>query len=435
MRELRVVENQVAVLDLTAEDAAALRAMGRRMASAMTWWGKGAETATGSVIDVAMEAPDRYHAIFRDVVGVVRLAGCQIEVAPKIPPSHFLYLAARGAVGPRIDLGDVSVAPSTHLADVLAAWFMRAAEKLLNVGLRPDYRTYQDRQTEVRGEILPCETVMEMMQGRPVAHCRYDELSDDAPMNRVVKAACTQLARHPAIPEPLRARARRTAFRFHGVGPLQPQDVRVHVDRVNRSYARVFPLALLVLRGLGVSTLVGPNRGSAFLFRTPELIETGLREVIQDAFPGIEVAKRRFQLGDTGLSMNPDLVFGDNEAVGDVKYRLFKKDWHRTDLNQAVAFAAVARCRKALIVGFAADASTRLPRTVPVGDIAASCIAWIAHDGVGIEENVYRLSAALREWREGPMQGIRVGALASIASAPRSMAKSATAMSNANLLP
>jgi 5-methylcytosine-specific restriction endonuclease McrBC regulatory subunit McrC len=245
---------------------------------------------------------------------------------------------------------------------------------------------------------------MALLCGRPVVHCRYDELSDDAPMNRVVKAACVAVGASTAVPASLSARARRAAVRLADVGPLQPNDGDAQVDRVNNSYARVYPLALLVLQGLGLSPSSGRHRGAAFLLRTPELIEDGLRSVIRDALPDTVVTKRRFLLGNTGLSMNPDVVFGLNEAVGDVKYRYLKKDWNRADLNQVVAFAAAARCGSALLVGFAADAAMALPRDVPVGDIRVRCLAWIADAAAGIDENLERFSAALRIWRHQMMR-------------------------------
>lgn len=399
MVELNVVENEPTILDLDAEEAAALRATGKQMASSAGWWRDRSVPEKGSVIDVQIAGLDRYQVVFRDVVGVIRLEGHQIEVVPKIPLQHFLYLAARGAVSPRFEHRDVDVAASTRLVDVLAAWFVRAAEELLSRGLRAEYQPHQDELTAARGEILVCDTTMALLRSRPVVHCRYDELSDDAPMNRVVKAACVAMATSTAVPASLSARARRAAARLVDVGPLQPNDVYAQVDRVNNSYARVFPLALLVLQGLGLSSGYGRHRGSAFLIRTPELIEDGMRTVMQDALPDTMVIKRRFLLGNTGLSMNPDVVFGLNEAVGDVKYRYLKNDWNRSDLNQVVAFAAAARCSSALLVGFAADAAMSIPRDVPVGDIRVRCLAWIADAAVSIDENLERFSGAVRSWR------------------------------------
>lgn len=401
MNKLCLVENEPAVLELEPDAASALRATGQQMSSSAGWWGNRAVAERGSVIDLISVGTDRYRVVFRDVVGVIQVKGQQIEVLPKIPLEHFLYLAARGMVGARYQELDVSVAQSPRLVDVLAEWFVRAAERLLNQGLRADYRAHRDELPAARGEILICETTMAMLSGRGVVHCRFDERSEDTPLNRVVKAACLSVAANDVLPAALSARARRVASHFADVGPMQTTDVRTQVDRTNVSYARAFSLALLVLQGMGLSSASGRHRGAAFLIRTPELIEDGLRAVIQAALPETSVTKRRFLLGNTGLSMNPDLVFGNNEAVGDVKYRYLQRDWHRADLNQVVAFAAVARCLDGLLVGFTIDASSSLPRGVPVGDVRARCIAWTADARVSIDENLEHISTTLKLWWSG----------------------------------
>ena len=81
------------------------------------------------------------------------------------------------------------------------------------------------------------------------------------------------------------------------------------------------PLALLVLAGCGISSTAGKQVGTAFLIRTPDLIEDGMRNMLSELLPEAAITKRRLILGESGLSMNPDLVFGAGSAVGDVKYR------------------------------------------------------------------------------------------------------------------
>ena len=85
-----------------------------------------------------------------------------------------------------------------------------------------------------------------------------------------------------------------------------------------------------------------------------------------------------------GLSkgMNPDLVFGDVTAVGDVKYKLFASgEWPRSDLNQIVAFAAAARTKQGIVIGFQTPDTRSLP-TLRVGDTQVSYIGWRADEDV-----------------------------------------------------
>jgi hypothetical protein len=62
--------------------------------------------------------------------------------------------------------------------------------------------------------------------------------------------------------------------------------------------------------------------------RTPELVETGVGEILQKGLAAtVVVAKKARTLKGTALTINPDLLFGDNEAIGDVKYKLMDSDW------------------------------------------------------------------------------------------------------------
>jgi hypothetical protein len=137
------------------------------------------------------------------------------------------------------------------------------------------------------------------------------------------------------------------------------------------------------------------------LIRTPELIEDGLRSLLSAAYPEADVKKRRLMLGDSGLSVNPDLVFGRNHGVGDVKYRYLRPDWNRSDLNQLVTFATAFGSVRAALLGFIRDASDEQPRTVPVGPVVASVFAWNASGSVMPEDSEAQLTLQFRKWLDG----------------------------------
>jgi 5-methylcytosine-specific restriction enzyme subunit McrC len=96
-------------------------------------------------------------------------------------------------------------------------------------------------------------------------------------------------------------------------------------DRLSQNYVHSVSLARLILDGCGISLSDGKTHGTSFLVRTPELIEDGLRSIIETGLPNIPVKKRRQILGDSGLSINPDIVFGDGLAIADVKYKYFER--------------------------------------------------------------------------------------------------------------
>jgi 5-methylcytosine-specific restriction enzyme subunit McrC len=402
MHEVCVTESKPITLGLSSEDASTLRRLGVQMASNMTWWRSGqqdgSEENERSVIKVETLGDGRCRVLFLNVVGTVRLSGVQLQILPKIPLPHFLYLIDRGSIVPRSASASVNVGEATNLVEVLARWCIAASEELLRRGLRTDYRNFTSEQREVRGQVMLCDTALEMLRGRPIAVCAYEELSEDAPMNRVVRGACQRLARCDMLKMETRARALAVAHRMDGVGPIQPADMRVPVDRVSKAYGVVLPLARLVLQCMGVSIELGTHAGTAFLLRTPELVEDGLRAIVTEALPALSVAKVRKVLGESGISMNPDLVFGDGRAVGDCKYRFFAPDWSRSELYQSIAFATAFRCNDALIIGFTRDTKERLPPRVQTGDVRSTPLAWLASPLAIPEDSARGLRDSLARW-------------------------------------
>jgi 5-methylcytosine-specific restriction enzyme subunit McrC len=380
-----------------------LAALGRELASTRSWWGGGrGDSAGGSVISVDQLGAGRYRVTFRDVIGAVRIGGRQLQVSPKIPMRHFLYLASRSSIAPRLSASQIRIEGSGGLIEVLVRWTLSAAEALLRLGMRKDYKAFVDELPEVQGRTLACETTLNALRGRAVAACEFEELSDDAPLNRVIRSACERIARLSLISEDSRRRGRLMAYRMDGVGPVRPGDERISVDRLSRSYLRVIPLALLVLAGCGISTSLGKSTGTTFLIRTPELIEDSLRSILSEALSAVGIAKRRLMLGESGLSVNPDLVFGMDIGVGDVKYRFLGSDWNRADLNQLVAFATAFGCKQAILLGFVRESTSSRPKAVPMGQVQASAYGWIASDSVAPEDSAARLVAHVGHWLSIP---------------------------------
>jgi 5-methylcytosine-specific restriction enzyme subunit McrC len=395
--EFEVIESKPAVLVLAEGEVDALQLIGRELASASTWWGSTGSDPTRSVVSTERMRDGSYRVIFRDVIGLVRVGDKQIRVKPKIPMAHFSFIASRSDLAPRVSNSVTQVAEGADFSAVIARWCVEAAEKLLAQGLRKDYTDRADEVDQVQGRILPMETTMLTSIGVPRAVCSYQEFSEDTMLNRVLKAACLKVACMDRIDPAVRARARQVAFRMDNVGVVQPNDLRVRVDRLTANYSRVLNLSLLVLAGLGLTVAAGRHIGTAFLIRTPELIEDGLRSILKEGLQDIKVTKRRLMLGDSGLSINPDLVFGNTTAVADVKYRLLGKDWSKSDLNQVVTFATGFRTYAAAVLGFSANANA-LPRSVSVGQVRVKAFAWSISGADTPQTSSGKFVADLREW-------------------------------------
>ncbi|MCC8364268.1 hypothetical protein LK996_14425 [Lysobacter sp. A6] len=211
-----------------------------------------------------------------------------------------------------------------------------------------------------------------------------------------MKAACQLVSGTSDLDPNLRRRARRVAARMDGVGPLRHGDGSSRLSRLTKDYGRALPLARLVLQGGGVTTQLGALAGRSFLIRTPELIEEGLRNILDRAL-SVRVRKRRLSLGDSGMTINPDLVFGDAIAVGDIKYRHVHGEWHRPSLYQVVAFATGFGSERCAILGFSSNGK-KAPPDVVLGNVEARCFAWDASPDMPAVTSEQRLVAEVNAW-------------------------------------
>ena len=397
-KTITVTESLPVLLELNGDDAAVLAALGAELASNRSWWGESIEDKTRSVISIEIAAANRFRVTFRDVIGAVCLSQLHIQVKPKIRPEHFRYLIEHSDLAPRLSARPAELATGDDFVELLARWFMDAAEALLRQGLRQEYSEHRHAIPEVRGKLLPLETTMHLYRGQLLAECEFDELSENTALNRLVKGACERIAGLRSATEQTKIRARRVKYRVSGVGPLRWSDHRARPDRLSQSYARACSLAQLILGGCGITTSSGPCLGTTFLIRTPEVVEDGLRNILSQALPNYSISKRKMMLGDTGLSMAPDLVFGKNRAIGDVKYRLLGSDWHRADLNQIVAFATAFGASECAVFGFIGSRGAARPKPVPVGQVKVKTFGWISSSDTLPQQSAEQLVSDVKSW-------------------------------------
>lgn len=382
--DFELVESKPSSLEISEDEASLLSAIGRELASTQAWWGEIQPKENRSVIDVRRAYTGAYDVTFREVIGVVQLGQLRIRVAPKIPWEHFVYIASRSEFSPRLSLATATVEPGFEFISMLCRWFIDSAERLVRLGLRQDYSETNQEIDEVRGRLLPLETAAEVLKGRPVASCVFDELSFDTALNRVLRTACERVSCLSHIEDDTRRRARRLVYRMDGIGPILYADRRRKPDRLSKSYIHPISLAHLILDGCGISLSDGKTQGTSFLLRTPEIIEDGLRSIIAEELPNIQVKKRRQMLGDSGISINPDIVFGNGLAIADIKYKYFGRDWNRNDFNQIVAFATAFDSRRCALFGFVNELATPRINNVKVGRVEATRIVWHVEAGTSV---------------------------------------------------
>lgn len=399
MRSEVLVESCASPLRLSAAEAEALRHAGRRLASDRTWWGNPDEPlADRSIIRCQRLDSDTWHVTVLDAVGTIVVGdSLQLIVVPKIPESHLLYLFHQSDVFPRVDEGQGTGAVHTTLWELVAEWSVRATERVLRQDLRRDYETCVDELSSVRGTLATLETAGAYYAGRLAYVCEFDEFGVDSPLNRVVKAAAAVVLSAPALVPGLRRRARAIVLRMSEVGALRPHDVHVAVDRTSARYADAVALALQVLKGAGRALSTGTVKVWTFLVRTPELVEAGIRSVLQRAIGEQAVIKRGLRLAPSTMTLNPDLVFGDGRGVADVKYKTATEDWRRADLYQVVTFATGYRTTRAAMIDFLVEGASPLA-DLQIGEVSVRHLSWPAAPTLSPEQAASVLADAVKTW-------------------------------------
>lgn len=350
-----------------------------------------------TVIRVVRVAGNRYSVRVSDAVGAISVAGADFIVHPKIPESHLLYLLQRSELLPRLDPQRTALAPSKPLWELVATWYVDAAEQLLRRDLIRDYQERTDDLQFVRGRIHPTRTATALLTGRIAVRCEFEEFSVDTALNRVVRAAALTVTASTLLPSELRRRARRVSLRLDGIGELQRGDLISVVDRRTSYYQDAITLGQAILASTGRALHQGNETSWSFLIRTPEMIEAGVRTVLAEGLGrSHEVTKRRVTLDGSTKTLNPDLVFDGDAAVGDVKYKVTTGDWNNSDLYQIVAFATGLRTRRAAVVSFPTGGHT-LP-TLKVGDVEVTHLPWRADADLDPADAAADLIEATSRW-------------------------------------
>jgi 5-methylcytosine-specific restriction endonuclease McrBC regulatory subunit McrC len=335
----------------------------------------------------------------REAVGIIATPTLELEVRPKIRQDHLLYLFEKAAFVPAFTPDVAHLKQETHMLNVVAQWFITALERVLEEGLARDYRLTRDQLPAVRGRPLPLPTASLYYSGRLSVVAEYEEFDFDTPLNRLLREASRLVLSAPGLPPELRRRSRRAMARLDGVGPLQPGDLMAAVERRTAHYRSAAMLAKRFIHGAGFVLLAGQAKVWTFLIRTPGPVEAGIRAILSDGLKGVIGVRSRAVPLSGGLTLHPDLVFGDDAFVADVKYKFAPRQWASctSDLYEVVAFAAGLRADDAALVTFARTDQAALP-AIQVGDIRVDHLSWMLDDGISPEAAAMGLVAQVGEW-------------------------------------
>lgn len=395
VRHLTLVESRDSIVHLSVDEASSLQSVGKQLAGAKKWWRDEGESARDhSVVRCSPLGEGRWQIRVSDAIGVIGLPGLQVAVEPKIPTRHLLYLLEASGEFPRLAPQRALALRDLHLWELILHWYAAELETLLRRGLLRDYEEIHEELPTLRGSVDAVATGRRYYQGHLAFECAYEEFDFDTPPNRLLAEAARIVVGSPVGDVMLRRRAKRALSRFEAVGNLRAGDLRWRPDRRAGYYSNATLLARHIIRGVGRTISHGQEPSTTFLIRTPEMVEAGLRALLQNALPHRKIEKRGVQLEGATMTLNPDLVLDSGQVVGDVKYKLLARDWPRPDLYQLVAFVTGFRARRGVLVHFTTEREDALP-SLRVGDVGLDAVSWLARDEIEPNDALSGLALAL----------------------------------------
>ena len=214
------------------------------------------------------------------VVGVLAVPGRTLEILPKLDGEdgtvrNALVHMIAVAEDMRVASGDLATLDAQRytLLELVIRLFAR---RLLTAVRRGPPRRYVETAADLnvlRGRLDVVRQLSRFALRADTLACRFDELSADTPLNRVLKAAVVRLAsvsRNNANVRRLAELTARLAFAGDSADPLVEP---VHLDRTNTRFHDLYRLARLFLEGNWQSTAGGTFTGFSLLFPMHVLFE------------------------------------------------------------------------------------------------------------------------------------------------------------------
>jgi 5-methylcytosine-specific restriction enzyme subunit McrC len=321
----------------------------------------------------------------RQVVGLISAGDCQLEILPKIDGVESDAGVRDRLVHMLAEVYDLPVATGAAAAlgeqnDTLLERLIRLfADRLIDAARAGLPRRYQLREEDLpalRGRLAIMRQFTALATDPTRLACRYDELSRDIPLNRIMKAVVTRL-RALARGAETQRRLGELAFAYDDVASIGRRSLpwsQLHLDRSDRRWRPLIDLARLLLGDRFQTTSAGKEEGTALLFEmhvlfeayiarvlARELLGTGLRVVAQG---GLRFCLTELdgdgQLGKDRFQTRPDILIKRGDvvvAIIDTKWKRLsprtddaKQDVSQADVYQMIAYGRLYDCSNLILL-------------------------------------------------------------------------------------
>lgn len=239
----------------------------------------------------------------RGIVGVLAAKDCSLEILPKIdvPPcedismenahirKRLIHMLAV-ALDLKIDAGSITNLDwqKETLLEILIRIFCQKLTDALRKGMPRRYMEQDDDLNAMRGKLNVARQFTRHAVNPSRLACKFDVLSEDTQLNRIMKAAVLHLSR-ASRSTANQQRLRELLFVYADISDIPPSSLRaddVLIDRTNRAWQELLSMARLFLRQRYQTTTGGSGEGTALLFEMNTLFEEYVGRLICRAAVG-----------------------------------------------------------------------------------------------------------------------------------------------------
>ncbi len=303
----------------------------------------------------------------KEVTGVVRVGGTDIEIAPKFLSTAdggwktVLWRILTVVEGGHVDdsLTTAHQLESLTLPDLLAEMFLASYAKGAARGLPRSYLAKQTTGTMLRGNLDTSRLGEWVVRPWEIPYVT-DLLTDDTTLARLLRWSADCLA--ATVHGPGRARALReieAGLAHVGRQPPHLLDAqRINLGIQHHGLEAAWVVGLLLLEGTGVNHASGDHALSGFLWNSDVIYENYVYWLCQRAASqrGARITKSTVKFGDvvvgegSKLETTPDVVFrnaqGNPVAVTDSKYKSLGSRPKAADTYQVLTAGHVLGCQR-----------------------------------------------------------------------------------------
>ena len=298
----------------------------------------------------------------QQVVGILTVPGITVEILPKVDGEDGAVRAAlvqmlAVARGIRRAHGDLA-AMDTQRHDLLELLIRLFADRLLAAirrGLPRRYVPHEEDLGFLRGTLDVKRQFTSLVTRPDLVACRFDEMSEDTPLNRVFKAAVTLLANLTSTWDNHRRLAELLARLDNVATSASPLREPVALDRTNRAFHDIHPLAELFLRGDWQQTATGRASGFSLLFPMNTLFEEFVGRSLQKALGAdrVRLQHHKSALSTPGYLLRPDMVVDVHDqpvVVLDTKWKRLDNGPIRDDVTQMLLYGQAYGAERVILI-------------------------------------------------------------------------------------